>query len=268
MTTLNVPMLAPVAATMRRRILVNFRGDPRRVARILAHPFRPKLVHGASLVGICLIRLEHLRPAWMPEPFGVASENAAHRIAVEWSESGSTREGVFVARRHTNSSLNKWVGGHLFPGVHHRGQFDCHETKGVIRVRFVATEGDTEVEVVARPSESMPPGSVFPTLEEASRFFSNGCDGWSVARDGTGLEGARLDADVWELKPLRIDKARSSLLDTWFHTPDGGLEFDSAFVMRDVPHRWHSLGPASGPGSVATTPRCRPHRRAALFELP
>jgi hypothetical protein len=47
-------------------------------------PFRPQLVHGWAVAGICLIRLGRLRPSRVPSAVGLRSENAAHRIAVEW----------------------------------------------------------------------------------------------------------------------------------------------------------------------------------------
>ena len=66
-----------------RRILVNFRVNPDVLARFLPAPFRPKLVNGAGMAGVCLIRLKNIRPRFLPSFLGISSENAAHRIAVE-----------------------------------------------------------------------------------------------------------------------------------------------------------------------------------------
>src|SRR5579863_10244070 len=84
-----------------RRILVNFRVQPDVIRPLLPPKFHPKLVHGWAIAGICLIRLKHLRPPGFPTALGLNSENAAHRIAVEWNEDGVPREGVFVPRRDT-----------------------------------------------------------------------------------------------------------------------------------------------------------------------
>src|SRR5450631_100992 len=67
-----------------RRLLVNYRVDPEIAARWLPAPFRPQLVNGFAVAGICLIRLVKLRPVGAPRWAGLTSENAAHRIAVEW----------------------------------------------------------------------------------------------------------------------------------------------------------------------------------------
>lgn len=78
--------------TIDRRLLVNYRVDPAMLQELLPTPFRPKLVHGMGVAGICLIRLKHLRPRGLPTMIGFSSENAAHRIAVEWDEQGVMRE--------------------------------------------------------------------------------------------------------------------------------------------------------------------------------
>jgi hypothetical protein len=57
-------MKAPaLAAVMERRILVNYRVDPDLLGSYLPAPFRPALVGGHGVAGICLIRLGRIRPA-------------------------------------------------------------------------------------------------------------------------------------------------------------------------------------------------------------
>src|SRR5262249_61863595 len=75
--------LPSIRGVIDRRILVNYRVAPDVLARLLPAPFRPRLVHGFGMVGICLIRLREVRPALLPAWLGIASENAAHRAAVE-----------------------------------------------------------------------------------------------------------------------------------------------------------------------------------------
>src|SRR5829696_791023 len=104
------PLMTPptLQGLVKRRLLVNFRIDPRVIAPQLPAPFRPKLVDGWAMAGICLIRLEQLRPLGVPAALGFSSENAAHRIAVTWTDeaSGDAREGVYIPRRDTGALLN------------------------------------------------------------------------------------------------------------------------------------------------------------------
>ena len=55
-----------VQGVIARRLLVNYRVRPDVIARLLPAPFRPKLVGGMALTGICLIRLEEIRPRHLP----------------------------------------------------------------------------------------------------------------------------------------------------------------------------------------------------------
>lgn len=90
-----------ITGVIDRRILINYRVDKEVLRKYLPHPFRPKLVHNAGMAGICLIRLKEIRPKGIPAAMGVSSENGAHRIAVEWTENGMVKEGVFIPRRDT-----------------------------------------------------------------------------------------------------------------------------------------------------------------------
>jgi len=102
-----------------RRILINYQIDEDVLNNYLPKPFKPKLVKGKGIAGICLIRLKEIRPKGLPKQIGISSENGAHRIAVEWEENGAIKEGVFIPRRDTSSKLNSIAGGTLFPGIHH-----------------------------------------------------------------------------------------------------------------------------------------------------
>ena len=124
--------LPKVHGVIRRRLLVNFRADAAVVATILPPPFRPKLHDGVAIIGICLIRLEEIRPKGFPRLAGLASENAAHRIAVVWDDdAGTPREGVYIPRRDTGSLVNHLAGRRLFPGEHHRATFRCRRHRNV-----------------------------------------------------------------------------------------------------------------------------------------
>jgi hypothetical protein len=111
-----------------RRVLVNFRCDPGALASLLPRPFRPKIIHGSGMAGVCLIRLRHIRPRHLPRAIGLGSENAAHRIAVEWDAAdGTIAQGVYIPRRDSSSRINQLIGGRLFPGIHHHARFEVED---------------------------------------------------------------------------------------------------------------------------------------------
>jgi hypothetical protein len=261
------PLFNSVRAVMARRILVNFRVRPDVVAPLLPPPFRPKLVHGWALAGICLIRLEDMRPRWVPRFLGQASENAAHRIAVEWTADGVAHEGVFIPRRDTNSLLNRIAGGRLFPGVHHPARIHCEAGGGRYELTLRSKDDVASVHVIVREAREWPRGSVFGSLAEATAFFRGGCGGWSPAPGGCGLEGVELHTTDWTMHPLAVERAESSFFADPRRFPPGTVELDSALLMRGIAHEWHALGAFNGRNGHHAPP-AHHHRLAALFEMP
>jgi hypothetical protein len=235
-----------------RRLLVNFRADPEIVQSILPEPFRPKLHAGHAVVGVCLIRLEHIRPAGLPAIIGLSSENAAHRIAVQWADAqGLHKEGVFIPRRDTDALLNRLAGGRLFPGEHHAARFSVTERGSHIDFAMESVDGAVGVKVSGEEGGSFPSSSCFGSLEQASAFFEGGNLGYSVTRDGDRMDGLLLRTLDWRVHALAITSIYSSFFDDEKRFPTGSIEFDHALIMRNLPHEWHqaedlySLSPAS-----------------------
>ncbi len=229
-----------VAGWIERRVLVNYRVAPDALAAVLPAPFRPKLVRGHGVAGICLIRLRQVRPRGLPAVVGVGSENAAHRIAVEWDGDDGVCEGVYVPRRDTSSGLNVLAGGRLFPGVHRRARFDVREWDCGLSVSVRSRDGQTRIAVRGRVAHALPAGSVFASLWEASDFFQQGRLGYSPRRDLGGFEGMELRTQGWRVEPLEVDVVESSFFDDRARFPEGSIAFDCALLMRSTAHEWHA----------------------------
>ena len=234
---MKIPTLTGI---IKRRILVNFRADPETVQRLLPEGFRPKLHHGKAVAGICLIRLEHIRPKMAPEFIGLDSENAAHRIAVEWDEKGERREGVFIPRRDTDSALNSMAGGTLFPGEHNRADFTVTEVDEYINFSMRSRDEKVAVDLKGTITDEFPDDSIFESLDDSSEFFRGGSLGYSVTRGEKHLDGITLDTKGWEVKPLHVENVTSSFYNDTSVFPEGTIEFDHALIMQDVEHEWHS----------------------------
>jgi hypothetical protein len=247
-----------VQGLIRRRILVSFRIDPQVAQQQLPPPFRPKLVDGAAIAGLCLIRLEQVRPAFVALPVGAHSENAAHRFAVCWTDhNGEEREGVYIPLRHTDSLLNHLAGGRLFPGATHRARFEVVEPHGRIGLAMLSLDGEVGIRLHARLGGDWPAASRFGCLEEASAFYRAGSVGYSPTRGGERLEGMGLETQTWQVEPLAVDEVSSSYFEDPRRFPAGSVTFDSALLMRNIPHAWRSK-----PAPVAAPPV--PHAAAGI----
>lgn len=234
-----------------RRILVNYRVEPAVLAGLLPRPFRPKLVAGWGLAGICLIRLKHLRPPGWPARWGLASENAAHRVAVEWDEQGITRQGVFVLRRDTDSRLNALAGGRLFPGVHHHATFAVRESADRYSVSFRSDDGAAWISLRGTRQGELPSTSVFGSLASASAFFQAGSLGYSPSRNRSRFNGLELRCFDWKVAPLAVEAVTSSYFDDRSLFAGGAVEYDSALQMGAIEHEWHGRSDLYAPESGA-----------------
>ena len=231
--------LPTIQGVIERRILANYRVDADRLRDILPVPFRPQMVGGLGIAGICLIRLGHIRPRGMPALFGVGTENAAHRIAVEWDEGSTLRRGVFIPRRDSSSRLNALVGGRLFAGVHHHAKFAVEETEQNFHIAIESDDGDTCVRIEAELTDALPKDSVFGSLSEASAFFEAGSVGYSPGSKEGSLDGLELRSREWKVEALRVLRVESNFFDDLIRFPKGTALFDCALLMRNIAHEWH-----------------------------
>jgi Uncharacterized conserved protein (COG2071) len=232
--------LPALHGVIRRRILVNFRVDPEIIQRLLPAPFRPKLVGGAALAGICLIRLEQLRPPGVPRVLGLSSENAAHRVAVVWTTAeGEPQEGVYIPRRDSGSAFNTLVGDRIFPGKHHRATFDVREEGEAIEIAMRSHDGEVAVDLRGRRGTRLAPTSRFASIAEASAFFSKGSLGYSETAAGDRLDGLHLVTRGWRVEALDVEHVHSSFFSSAARFPPGSVAFDCALSMRNVEHEWH-----------------------------
>jgi Uncharacterized conserved protein (COG2071) len=233
--------LPTIEGMIRRRILVNFRVDPEVMQAQLPPPFRPKLHQGHAIAGICFVRLEEMRPRGFPAGLGLASENAAHRVAVVWdTHDGQLREGVFIPRRDTGSLLNHLAGGRIFPGEHHRARFSVREEPQRLSLSMRSDDGAVAVSLRGRFSGDLPRSSCFASLSEASAFFEAGSLGYSLKARSSRLDGLELETHGWRVEPLQVEEVASSYFADAHRFPPGAIAFDCALVMRNVRHQWHA----------------------------
>lgn len=246
-----------------RRMLVNFRVEASALARLLPQPFRPKLVQGCGIAGICLIRLRKMRPASCPARFGFTSENAAHRVAVEWMQNGLRREGVFIPRRDTSSWLNRLAGGRVFPGLHHAADFTVEETEDRFAIAMRSRDGAANLWVTARLADALPLSSLFQSLREASAFFESGAVGWSVGARPGEFDGLELRSFNWSVEPLAVE---DQLDPPDGHECDGsGGDREAGIIRRVQCHRAEPCHQRGVHGDVA--PRASPVLESACTRL-
>jgi hypothetical protein len=225
-----------IAGVIDHRILLNYRVDPAVLAKRLPSPLQPNVVKGYGIAGICQISVSQMRPRGLPQFVGLSSNNAAHRIAV--LQEG--REGVYVPRRDTDSRMNQFVGGRVFPGLYTLSDFLVGVDGTAYRVEITDRAGHRLMIMDGKVADQVQGGSVFASLEEASDFFRAGDTGWSPGKEPGVLDTIELWTREWRMEPFAVNSEYSSYFTDADLFPKGSVEFDSAFIMRRLDHEWRA----------------------------
>jgi len=237
-----------VDCVIERRLLVNYRIDPERVAAFVPRPFRPQVVNGHAIGGVCLIRMRALRPAHLPRAVGLTTENVAHRFAVEWNDQEGRRTGVYIPRRDTSSRITAALGASIFPSAHHLARFNVTESAGLISIGVRSHDRVVSLSVTAAPAAALD-SSLFATPDEATDFFRRGALGFSPSVADGCLDGVHLQSNNWSVRPMTIFAMNSSLFDNAAIFPAGTCALDSALLMTNITARWS----AEPDGTLATS---------------
>lgn len=230
-----------IRGVIRRRLLINFRIDSGVASKMLPERFSPKTHDGFAIGGICLIRLEQVRPSGLPKVLGFSSENAAHRFAVTWTDAdGVPCEGVYIPRRDSNFWLSQLAGGRLFPGEQYPADFEVTDDGEMVTLSARSKDGAMNLGVQGRVADALPTGSRFESLASSSAFFEAGSVGYSATSRCDRFDGIQLVTQQWEVRPFEVLQFHSSFFEDKAVFPAGSVEFDHALVMRDLDHAWVS----------------------------
>jgi hypothetical protein len=184
------------------------------------------------------------------------SENAAHRIAVEWDTPAGVATGVWIPRRDTASLVNIALGGRIFPGQHNRARFRVDEVGQRLGVAYASTDATTSVDVSVELCSEFSDSLLFRDLTDASRFFSDGSVGYSATCQPGRHDGLELQTTAWRVEPVNVIRAESSFFDDAKRFPPGSATLDCGLLMRNVPVSWRALQPlgvtAESASDVAT----------------
>lgn len=234
-------MLPILEGTIARRILLNFRVRPEALAELLPDSVTAEQHNGWAIAGVCLIRLEKLRPKGLPSGVGISSENMAHRIAIRYASKNGTKPGVFIWRRETDRKMVQLLGGRVFPGVHHAASFAVEEDADGISMNVHTDDGQTDIAFSASYLRRWQPTPAFSSFEDVSGFFRQGDCGFSCSLHGDKLEGMQLRMLRWEMTPLKVQLKRAAFYFESTRFPAGSVQFDCGLAMRGLPHEWHEI---------------------------
>jgi len=224
--------IGSVRGVIRRRLLVNALVDPDEARSHLPDGIRPHATEAGTVVGCCLLDLGGLRPMPLPASAGVTMRAAAHRISVEWDESGEVVVGVYVPMRHTSSRLAVALGGRVFPGAHRRARVSVVRTSDLVRWDVSGVDNSDRFDIhVEVETSRVDYGPVAPD-DVVGATCIGASVGLSPDRHGV-LEAARMEPESLDARRVELDELRSEFIEGFVTA-----EAAPTYLMEDVAVRW------------------------------
>ena len=227
-----------IVGNIERRILVNYRFDPEVLSKLLPSPFRPRVINGYAVGGMCLIRFNKMRPNFFPEFLGSSSENGTHRFCIEWDDNGKVKKGVFVMQRFTNSKLHELGSNILSPGALSFAEFKIEEENNKYSVEFMSKNGD-QVKLVVTGNGQFH-SEVYSSIEEVSNDFKTDSIGFSPFKNNI-FYGVKLVTKSWKVSPLDLISIKSSFFENEEFFPKGSAQVDHCLLMENIGHSWSKV---------------------------
>jgi hypothetical protein len=214
---------------LRRRLLVNATVDPDEAAKRLPPGLRPHVTPAGTVVGCCLLEIEHLRPALLPASWGVGQRAAAHRISAEWvSDAGELVVGVYVPERRTDSRLALALGGRCFPGLHRPASVELCPTAMGLRWSVRGRDEFCIDVTVTIPDDS--------SVDLSGDRIAGTCIGANVGMSTShrgALEAARMEPVHRAAREVAVDVLESSFIAGF-----SSAEPAPGYLMEDVAVSW------------------------------
>ena len=105
-----------------------------------------------------------------------------------------------------------------------------------MQVAVQSNDGAMDFRIKARESDRMSAESIFDSLDGASAYFKASTCGCSPNQER--YDQLELKPHNWNFSPLDIEHLEASWFECETRFPTGTIEFDSAFIMRDIAHEW------------------------------
>jgi hypothetical protein len=160
---------------------------------------------------------------------------------VKYKDGDDERNAVYIPRRDTDSTLNVLLAGKIFSWPHFPAHFNVDERDGNFSVEMHSKDADTRVSVGAQLTNVFPTGSMFDSIEHASKCFQECPLGISPASGSNRFKMIRLVTTGWAVRPLQINHLKSTFFEDRSLFPVGSICFDNALLMEDIAHEWHSV---------------------------
>ncbi|MCI0486663.1 MAG: DUF2071 domain-containing protein [Blastocatellia bacterium] len=224
-----------------RCILLAYRAPVSSVIDLIPDGLELVTRDGWAFWNIVACRIESMRPAGLPGPFGVSYHHVAYRLYVRAETAGGEIvEGLYFVRSDADKFLMSKAGNLLSDFRFHTANISLTvvEDRFTLDVRD-SSGGAGDAHFSARSSEDarLSDDSCFASFDEAARFLKYRPLGLSCDADRRWLKVAEVfrDESRWDEKPLSVTDARWSFFD---HMNQRDVQLELATRVAPIAYRW------------------------------
>ena len=193
-----------------------------------------------GFVAIALVQTEQLRPAFLPAGVGRRFFLSGYRIFARYTtRAGRRLRGLRILRSDTDKLLMKVAGNVLTHYNYRQAHVTLNATPSAldVEIRTPSAEADLVVSADLTSAPSLPPGSVFPSLEIARRYAGPLPFTFDYEKESNSIimiEGVRKE---WHPVPVAVRVSRCTFFDNGAF---GGTEpiLANAFYLHDIAYEW------------------------------
>lgn len=225
-----------MVGTVVRRFLISYPVPPHVLANYLPPTAQCSTHDGLAWVSACFVRMEHMRPNFLPRPAGMGFNYLIHRTRAKLPfPDGKLREAVLVLQPNINRPVLTSLGS-FFTGVgFHTRRIEFSEDEANWRIRMSSpAELLYDVSITKSScSATMPRGSRFASAEQADDFLLGVSFGGPWLPDERTLKLLPETHEPWETLACECVTHKNQFLESL------GVEAtvaDHAITMTQIPH--------------------------------
>jgi hypothetical protein len=226
-----------IKARLIERFIFNFRVPPDELKKHLPAWLEPHEVSGFAVGSFCILDLDQITIASLPNSIGLANINCALRFGIIERDTGGPA--VFVFERNTNSAVGSFVTSLGFPGEHKLVKASVEHLADNWSILVHQSGSDTFAAKGCASPESQ--SKLFKSTSEFDAFIAAGARSYCPAKVPEKLNIVDLRRSDATFEPHAVSELNSKVFRQFGF---GGVDtaFDSCYRTQGGNYIWSFIG--------------------------
>jgi hypothetical protein len=225
---------ATMIGTIDRCWLFAYRCPVEEVKAYLPPMFEPVTHKGFGFWNVVVSHIDSMRPSIMPKFFGISYWHAAYRIYVRFHPKNSAPiEGLYFLRSDCDNEIMSMMGNNVTDFNFHTSPIKVDEQTEITQIEIHSKDARALVILDQSKPATLPPGSIFDSIDEAKAFLKYKPNGISVAGSGANIVHITRNEDEWRSKLVSVQGAQ------WDYFKGKNVSFEICYQVEPIFYRWN-----------------------------